>query len=121
MIRTAHTAGCGVSERHGGCWREYDNDARCYISLVSSVSIAAGARPLLPRRLTYPEILQPLGPAAGDFLYEGGAKVLARRIEDLAGRMARGDFWRADPSRLIRAVARFHWDARAEAMDRALE
>ena len=84
-------------------------------------AIAAGARPLLPRRLTYPEILQPLGPAAGDFLYEGGAEVLARRMEELAGRMARGDFWRADPSRLIRAVARFHWDARAEAMDRALE
>ncbi len=86
------------------------------ISIVEA--IAAGARPLLPRRLAYPEVLGPLGSAADDFFYDGSAAQLATRIEALA---AQDDFGRADAERVRGVAERFLWARRAEEMDRRLE
>lgn len=58
---------------------------------ISAVeAAAAGAMPVLPKRLAYPEVFQ-LGwvPNAEKLFYSGGAKGLARRLAELAA----GDLW----------------------------
>ena len=90
---------------------------------ISAVeAIAAGAYPLFPDRLAYPEILQEAGEEGKRlFLYDGRPAELARRLADLAGRLDRGDLWRGDPDLARRAVARFSWDRLVPAWDEELE
>lgn len=90
---------------------------------ISAVeAIAAGAYPLFPGRLAYPEILQEAGEEGKRlFLYDGRPAELARRLADLAGRLGRGDLWQGDPARALRAVARFSWDRLVPAWDGELE
>ena len=90
---------------------------------ISAVeAIAAGAYPLFPDRLAYPEILQEAGQEGKRlFLYDGSPSELARRLADLADRLDRGDLWQGDPTRAIRAVARFAWDRLVPAWDDELE
>ncbi len=90
------------------------------ISVVEA--IAAGAYPLLPNRLAYPEILglEDSEPAA-DFLYEGGAGELAGRLGRLADRIEGGGLWEGDPGRCIRIASRFSWGQRAPELDEAIE
>ncbi len=90
------------------------------VSVVEA--IAAGALPVLPRRLAYPEILGAMDPAdAGLFFYEGGAGGLGGRLEMLAGRLQAGDLWQGDPRRGRRAVRRFTWPVLAPQLDQACE
>ncbi|MCH7526316.1 MAG: glycosyltransferase, partial [Planctomycetes bacterium] len=90
------------------------------ISVVEA--IAAGAYPLLPRRLAYPEILtSPALPNPDEFFHDGGADQLARKLKLLADRVAHGDLWQGDPDRAARTVARFHWTHLTPCFDRALE
>jgi glycosyltransferase involved in cell wall biosynthesis len=90
------------------------------ISVVEA--IAAGAYPLLPKRLAYPEILG-LDEAdrAREFFYEGGGARLAARLAALADRVARDDLWAGDPDRAVRMVTRFSWDQRAPQLDDGLD
>ena len=88
------------------------------ISVVEA--IAAGAYPLLPQRLSYPEILSQTA-GADDFIYQGGPGELARRLALLADRLARGDLWMQEPDRGRRAVARFLWKQLAPRLDDAIE
>ncbi len=82
-------------------------------------AIAAGCRPLLPRRLAYPEVLGASESNAMDeYLYEGGPAELAARLEQLA----------ADPARCAAAskdlpaerIACFAWSIRAKELDDAI-
>lgn len=86
------------------------------ISVVEA--IAAGCRPLLPRRLAYPEVLGASETNAMDaYLYEGGPSDLAARLEKLAGKPGDVDpIASADTARL---AARFAWPIRAADMDTA--
>jgi glycosyltransferase involved in cell wall biosynthesis len=86
-------------------------------------AIAAGAYPLLPNRLAYPEILNLVdSPEAREFYYEGGGpQALAERLIDLSDRTRRNDLWQGDPERARRLVARFHWDNVIPALDDAVE
>ncbi len=88
------------------------------ISVVEA--IAAGAFPLLPRRLSYPELLAD-DPRPDDFLYEGTAGQLAGRLDALCQRLADGDLWLGQPGRGVLAVARFGWGRAALRMDDALD
>lgn len=81
-------------------------------------AVAAGAFPLVPRRLAYPEILDGLE-NAGEFFYDGSARSLAARLGELERR--REDLWRGDPERGRRAVARFAWPALRPRLDDVLE
>ncbi len=81
-------------------------------------AIAAGARPLLPRRLAYPEILAPLGDSAKTFFYDGTVAGLADRLEEQVSRLSEA---RPSESGLRQAVERFFWDRRAARMDDRLE
>ncbi len=91
-----------------------------FFGLAAVEAVAAGARPLLPDRLAYPEVLAELGvERPGEFLYDGTPEALADRLADLAAvadRPARG----AD-ALAARAAARFGWAANVPAMDDALE
>lgn len=89
------------------------------ISVVEAV--AAGAYPLVPQRLAYPEILADVAGAANDCLYAGGPEVLATRLIALADRVERGELWQGDATRGLRGVARFGWETLAPRLDDALE
>ncbi len=82
-------------------------------------AMAAGCYPLVPRRLSYPEILEGLGGAAGEHFYDGSAGQLAARIGELAA--CRDDLWRGKPERGARAVADFSWPVLRPRLDDALE
>jgi glycosyltransferase involved in cell wall biosynthesis len=89
------------------------------ISVVEA--IAAGAYPLLPNRLSYPEILG-LGRIKGaeQFFYDGSAQGLADKLIQLAARIEKGLLWPANvtPSNLTGC---FKWQNLANSYDRALE
>lgn len=87
------------------------------ISVVEAA--AAGAFPLLPRRLSYPELLADADDA-DDFFYDGSAADLARRLIELSQRISNGRLWGEDPDRARRAVARYFWDTRTAQLDSAL-
>ncbi|MEE8450661.1 MAG: DUF3524 domain-containing protein [Thermoguttaceae bacterium] len=94
------------------------------ISVVEA--IAAGAYPLLPQRLAYPEILAPLGPDADKFFYDGHAETLADRLETLARRVdpehcSPADLWQGDPAEAIRSVDRFDRPHRVREIDERFE
>jgi glycosyltransferase involved in cell wall biosynthesis len=90
------------------------------VSVVEA--IAAGALPLLPRRLAYPEILSGIAEADEElFFYDGSARELSARLAMLAEYLRKGDLWRGDPQRAARAVQRFTWSKLAPRLDEALE
>lgn len=99
-----------------------------FFGIAIAEAIAAGAYPLLPRRLSYPELLAPLGEAAEAFFYETGeadgesedrlAEVLLRRIDLL---QATGTVWPAGHPSPVDAIRRFDWSLRAAAMDAGME
>jgi len=84
-------------------------------------AIAAGAYPLLPNRLAYPELLSDCTPAwRNRFLYDGKVEQLARRLRELAEYAARDDLWGGDPQIGVRAMRRFDWSSRAAELDQDL-
>lgn len=89
---------------------------------ISAVeAMAAGAYPLLPRRLAYPEIVAEIaGSDARDFLYNGTAKGLAARLASLALRVDRGELWRHGADLAEATQARFGWHCAAGVLDEAL-
>ena len=90
------------------------------ISVVEAV--AAGAWPVVPRSLAYPEVLGSSEEGGNDdFFYSGGARKLSEKLADLAARIANDDLWLDDPLRGVRTVARFAWERLAPAMDEAME
>jgi glycosyltransferase involved in cell wall biosynthesis len=96
------------------------------ISVVEA--IAAGAYPLLPKRLAYPEILElDKDPDNERFFYDGSPSDLARRLADLARRLA--DLARQvehetldqQQRRAAKLVERLKWPNLAPILDKALD
>ncbi len=81
-------------------------------------AVVAGAFPVVPRRLAYPETLAALDD--DDVFYDGSVIGLSERLRTLAARLQDGMLWRGDPQRGRRAVEEFAWDRRAAAMDTAI-
>jgi len=93
-----------------------------FFGLSTVEAIGAGAYPLLPKRLAFPEILGPAdSPEVREFFYEGGVQGLADRLVALAERTHHNDLWQGDPQRARRLVEKFHWDRLVPAMDDELE
>lgn len=83
-------------------------------------AIVAGARPLLPRRLAYPEILNLARiPEMAGYFYDGSVAGLCRSLDQLARAKQAGTF--PSPASAIQAVQRFLWDQQAPRLDRMLE
>ncbi|MAV35589.1 MAG: glycosyl transferase family 1 [Planctomycetaceae bacterium] len=93
-----------------------------FFGIAAVEAMLAGAYPLLPNRLAYPELLAGLRTAEREsFLYDGTSIQLAERLEILIQRLPRGCLWTAAPDQLRRLVARYRWQPAATAMDRAAE
>ena len=82
----------------------------------------AGAYPLVPKRLAYPEILRlSEEKAVEQFFYDGTVPDLADKLAALAQRMEKGRLWNEDPDRLIRLMQRYRWDNLGRVLDQAIE
>lgn len=89
------------------------------ISVVEA--IAAGCVPMLPRRLAYPEILQPMpSEQRRDCLYDGTLEGLVAGIETLHRRLASGPRFEALGQAARAATERFQWANLRPHLDRAL-
>jgi glycosyltransferase involved in cell wall biosynthesis len=84
-------------------------------------AIAAGAYPLLPRRLSYPELLDVAADSSREeFFYGGDIDTLARRLEGLSLRIESGSSLRSACNSTQSAVDRFHWRNCVSKMDDAV-
>jgi len=90
------------------------------VSVVEA--IAAGAYPLLPRRLAYPEILSPdRVENSDDFFYDGSLEDLVRKLTHLLSLADSGQLWGDDPQRGLKAVSPYCWKNLGPRLDDALE
>ena len=89
---------------------------------ISAVeAMAAGAMPVLPRRLAYPEILAEIDAGfAAEGLYDGTVEALAERLAELSQRLSRSQLWPGRRSLAAAARRRFGWDALVGPMDDCL-
>jgi len=89
------------------------------VGIVEAVS--AGAFPLLPERLSYPELFG-LGdrPEASDFFYDGTLDSLVCRLRELIDRTNRGKLWK-DSNLGRRIVEQYYWNNLAPRLDDAAE
>ncbi len=90
-----------------------------FFGLAAVEAVSAGAHPLLPDRLAYPEVLSALGLSAGRSLYSGAPADLAERLAEFAGRVARDGRLSDAPDAACAEV--FAWARRIDAFDDALE
>jgi glycosyltransferase involved in cell wall biosynthesis len=93
-----------------------------FFGITAVEAILAGAYPMLPRRLAYPEILG-LGKAerTEEFFYDGTVADLVEKLMVLAGRLKNGSLWGADTRRIVRRMERFKWDNVARVLDDAVD
>jgi len=90
------------------------------ISIVEA--IAAGAYPVLPKRLAYPEIITNIeGACEDDFFYDGTVEGLAGKLAALLEKLVHGGQWEPHTYCRAKAMTPYHWRHRADAMDAALE
>lgn len=88
-----------------------------FFGLAVVEAMLAGALPLLPSRLSYPELLEGCDAAAPWGLYDGSRAELVSRLEQLCGAKRRGALVRGSARA---AAARFGWSRRVPHLDRAL-
>ena len=89
------------------------------ISVVET--IAAGAFAVLPKRLSYPKILESVQMQnADEFFYDGSSSGLARRLAEVARLAESGRLWAADSQRGRCPMERFWWANAAPTLDDAL-
>ncbi len=81
--------------------------------------VAAGAFPLVPEKLAYPETLE-LDAGNEDFYFKGGADHLAERLVQLSERIRKNNLWDGNPDRAIRIVEKFFWRTKAPLLDQEL-
>ena len=92
-----------------------------FFGITMAECAAAGAFPLVPERLAYPEVLRGSSDGQVDgFLYAGGVAELAERLAGLAALLGKGDLWEGQSLRGRKAVARFDWQRRAKELDEAV-
>ena len=83
--------------------------------------VSAGAYPVVPNRLSYPEVLG-LGraEAAEQFFYDGTVKDLAKNLQNLARRIQTENLWPNELSPQF-LTDRFKWPNLAATYDKGLE
>ena len=90
------------------------------ISIAEAVD--AGAYPLLPNRLAYPELLDYENlDHPENYFYDGGAQILAQKIETLVERINSGEPLREENSPAQTAVKKFLWKNLRPKLDDAIE
>ena len=92
-----------------------------FFGISAAEAIAAGAYPLLPKRLAYPEILRGIQNTSCDFFYDGSTKQLAEKLKELSQRIEKEDLWRGQAGCGQLAMRMFGWAIRARIMDNDIE
>lgn len=82
----------------------------------------AGAYPILPKRLAYPEIMG-LGKEDGieEYLNDGAVADLSDRLIALAEHVEKGLLLKENTDRLVRLMERYKWDNLGRVLDQVLE
>ncbi|MCF7955922.1 MAG: hypothetical protein K9M75_08990, partial [Phycisphaerae bacterium] len=89
------------------------------ISMVEA--IASGAYPVLPNRLSYPEITADIEKLQPDeFLYDGSVDSLTAKLKKLATRQKQNNLWQNAPKRGIIGMQKHNWQKRAKEMDKVI-
>ena len=83
-------------------------------------AMAAGAMVILPNRLSYPELLAPLGNDSHACFYDGAAESLAMSLQAWSNQLDNAERWGALRQSLQTAASRFAWPQRALEMDNLL-
>lgn len=84
-------------------------------------AIAAGAYPLLPARLSYPELLDlAADPSRHCFFYHDDANALAMRLVELSRQVHAGGLFGAESASARHIVARFFWPNHVGRLDGAM-
>jgi glycosyltransferase involved in cell wall biosynthesis len=81
--------------------------------------IAAGAFPLVPDKLAYPETLE-RDNGNEDFYFNGKADQLAERLIQLSESIHKNNLWNGDPGRATRIAKKFCWKTKACLLDQDL-
>jgi len=93
-----------------------------FFGLSAVESALAGAYPLVPNRLAYPEIFaSPDNDAASSFLYDGTVENLANRLAALAARLEQVGSLATDGESLRTSLRRLEWPHLAATLDEAAE
>ena len=87
-----------------------------FFGLAVLEAVASGCRPVLPRRLVYPEIFD-----GALFFYDSRADSLADHLETLAGRLLRGESLGVDIEQSIPVARRYQWQIIGPKLDAAAE
>ncbi|MCU0915180.1 MAG: DUF3524 domain-containing protein [Planctomycetes bacterium] len=90
---------------------------------LSAVEAAlAGAYPLVPHRLAYPEVFEHYRDRpAPEVFYEGGPQALADRLAGLAARLGQGESLYRAAAPVRARLRRFEWPHLAPVLDHAVE
>jgi glycosyltransferase involved in cell wall biosynthesis len=92
-----------------------------FFGVALAEAVAAGAFPLAPYSLAYPELLDAASGENSDFFHDGTSAGIAEKLAELAAELNRaGTVWPGDPDRGRRAVARFGWERVAKLADKRL-
>jgi glycosyltransferase involved in cell wall biosynthesis len=92
-----------------------------FFGISIAEAIAAGAYPVLPKRLAYPEIIANIETTAKDeFFYDGTVEDLTEKLIHLIQRVINGILWK-DRFSGLEGMKKFHWNNLAKTMDDALE
>jgi glycosyltransferase involved in cell wall biosynthesis len=79
-----------------------------FFGMAAVEAALAGAFPLLPARLAYPEVFDAKNQ---DFFYSHGAEELADRLARMAAVLTKsGDIWAGDPGRAQRIATAYTWE-----------
>jgi glycosyltransferase involved in cell wall biosynthesis len=93
-----------------------------FFGLSAVEASLAGACPLVPRRLAYPEVFaNDAGSPADEFFYDGTAEGLAARLADLAARIESAGSLIGAAEILRTRLRRFEWPTWAPALDCEVE
>ena len=92
-----------------------------FFGLSAAEAIAAGAFPLLPRRLSYPELVESISSTKpNEFFYDGSIRHLARRLTQLAKLVETDRLLMPDKLRGARGMELLWWQNLAPILDGAL-
>jgi len=81
----------------------------------------AGAYPVLPNRLAYPETFGlDEQKDTENFFYDGSVAALANKLRVLAKRVEKGLLWGDDEKRPAGLIQRYHWHNLGQTLDKAL-
>lgn len=93
-----------------------------FFGISIAEAIAAGAYPLLPKRLAYPEIIKNIEKKdANEFLYNGTVEELAEKLISLSEAAEDGILWGPDPDRGRKGMQKFCWQDLVPVLDKASE